>query len=307
MASPIKNVVLVGAGGNLGPSVLKEFLAASPPLNITVLTRPESKSTFPPTVKVIQTDYTAPSLTTALTNANADALISLVGTPGFAAQKTLIDAAIAAGVQRFIPSEYGSDTSNAAVVSLVPFLAAKRQVVEYLVSKESATFSWSALITGPFFDWGLKVGFLGFDVQGRKARVWDGGEAAFAATDLATVGRALVGLVGDAGAYEKARNRYVYVAGHVVTQREVLKALERATGGEKWEVVEEVDVGERVQATNEKLARGDFGTATDLILAATYGREKELGKFPELWNDVLGLPEGDLDRTVREVVEGKRP
>ncbi|KKY24154.1 putative isoflavone reductase family protein [Diplodia seriata] len=259
MASPIKNVVLVGAGGNLGPSVLKEFLAASPPLNITVLTRPESKSTFPPTVKVIQTDYTAPSLTTALTNANADALISLVGTPGFAAQKTLIDAAIAAGVQRFIPSEYGSDTSNPSVVSLVPFLAAKRQVVEYLVSKESATFSWSALITGPFFDWGLKVGFLGFDLQGRKAR------------------------------------------------REVLKALEKATPGETWEVVEDVDVGERVQATNEKLARGDFGTATDLILAATYGREKELGKFPELWNDVLGLPEGDLDRTVREVVEGKRP
>ncbi|KAL1635514.1 hypothetical protein SLS58_010210 [Diplodia intermedia] len=305
MASPIKNVVLVGAGGNLGPSVLKEFLAASPPLNITVLTRPESKSTFPPTVKVLQTDYTPASLTTAFTN--ADAIISLVGTAGFAAQKTLIDAALAAGVPRFIPSEYGSDTSSPAVVALVPFLAAKRQVVEYLASKASASFSWSALVTGPFFDWGLKVGFLGFDVEGRKARLWDGGEARFAATDLRTVGSALVKLVGDAGAFERARNRYVYVAGYVVTQREVLAALERATPGEKWEVVEEVDVGERVEATNEKLARGDYGTATDLILAATFGREKELGRFPEVWNDVLGLPEGDLDRTVREVVEGKRP
>ncbi|KAB2573674.1 uncharacterized protein LTHEOB_9291 [Lasiodiplodia theobromae] len=301
MASPIKNVVLIGAGGNLGPSVLKQFLASS--LNVTILSRPESKSTFPAGVKVVKSDYTPDSLKSAFTN--QDAVVSLVGTPAFGAQQTIIDAAIAAGVKRFIPSEFGSDTSSAEVVSLVPFLGGKRKVVEYLQSKESG-IEWSGFITGPFFDWGLKVGFLGFDLAGKKATLWDGGEARFAVSNLDFIGKGLVALLSDAKAFEKSKNKYVYVAGHVVSQKEVLASLEKATGA-KWDIAGDISVAERVKATNEKLAKGDFSTATDLILAATFGKEKQLGQFPEYWNDVLGLPKVDLDQTVKEVVEGKRP
>ena len=41
-----------------------------------------------------------------------DAVISLVGGTALGDQNKLIDAAIAAGVKRFLPSEYGSDTTN---------------------------------------------------------------------------------------------------------------------------------------------------------------------------------------------------
>jgi hypothetical protein len=36
--------------------------------------------------------------------------VSVVGSPALASQKDYIDAAVQAGVKRFIPSEFGSDT-----------------------------------------------------------------------------------------------------------------------------------------------------------------------------------------------------
>lgn len=164
----IKNVVLIGvsnqvsqrfgkhqsnkqqqAGGNLGPSVLAPFLNSS--FKVTVLSREGSKSTFPPEATVVKTDYSPSSLASAFKD--QDAVISIVGTAGFADQVKFIDAAVAAGVKRFIPSEFGSDTANDAVRAIVPIFNGKKQVVDYLRSKESSTFSWTAFITGLFFDW----------------------------------------------------------------------------------------------------------------------------------------------------------
>lgn len=102
-------------------------------------------------MKIVKTDYSPESLATAFKG--QDAVISIVGTSGFADQAKIIDAAVSAGVKRFFPSEFGSDTSNADVRAIVPIFNGKRQVVDYLKTKESGTFSWTALITGPFFDW----------------------------------------------------------------------------------------------------------------------------------------------------------
>jgi uncharacterized protein YbjT (DUF2867 family) len=145
----VKNVALIGAGGNLGPSILSEFLKSD--FSVTVLSREESKATFPSGVQVVKTDYSPESLAKAFKG--QDAVISIVGNDGFADQTKIIDAAASAGVKRFIPSEFGSDTENSEVRAIVPIFNGKKQVVDYLKTKESDTFSWSALITGPFFDW----------------------------------------------------------------------------------------------------------------------------------------------------------
>lgn len=79
-------------------------------------------------------------------------MLSFVGSSGFGDQNKLIDAAIAAGVKRFIPSEYGSDSTNDKLNALIPIFASKIAVVDYLKSKESE-ISWSSIITGAFFDW----------------------------------------------------------------------------------------------------------------------------------------------------------
>lgn len=68
-------------------------------------------------------------------------------------QKRIVDVAIKAGVKRVIPGEFGSDTTKKEVIEAVPIFAHKVEVVNYLQSKEGTGLSWSAIITGGFFDW----------------------------------------------------------------------------------------------------------------------------------------------------------
>ena len=107
----------------------------------------------------IETDYTdSVFLREALQG--QDAVVSCLGdTPGAVeAQRNLIEASIAAGVRRFMPSEFGSDTTNMHVRSL-PFFKAKleHQALLREAAARDAAFSYSLLITGPFLDWGLSI------------------------------------------------------------------------------------------------------------------------------------------------------
>lgn len=101
------------ATGNVGSGVLPELLKSN--FNITVLSREGSSAVFPEGVKVVKTDYSISSLTKALTG--QDAVVSMLPIVALAEQQKVAEAALAAGVKRFIPSEFGSDTA----VSAVPF------------------------------------------------------------------------------------------------------------------------------------------------------------------------------------------
>jgi len=302
--SEIKTVALIGAGGNLGPAILKEFLASS--FKVTVLTRPDSKSTFPSNVNVIKTDYSSPS-SLAKAFEGQDAIVSIVGGEGYTVQKTIIDEAIKAGVRRFIPSEFGSDTVSAETRAIVPFFEGKKEIVDYLKTKESETFSWTSLITGPFFDWGYKIGFLGFNLQSQTATLFDGGNIPWTSTNLRTIGTALVNLLYPSNVSTTA-NKYVYISSHTATQTQLLEISERQTG-KKW-TVEHVQTKESIPAAKEKLRAGDHTAAYALIQAAAFGEMGygDLNKVEGgLWNERLGLPKEDLEADVKAVLEGKRP
>ncbi|KAJ6100359.1 hypothetical protein N7467_001894 [Penicillium canescens] len=91
MAS-FKNVLLIGAGGNLGVPVLKAFLTS--PYKVSVLTREESILTFPKDVPVSKADYTnIYSIKVAMKG--QDVVISMVGGIAAGDQQVFIDAAIA--------------------------------------------------------------------------------------------------------------------------------------------------------------------------------------------------------------------
>lgn len=67
----------------------------------------------------------------------------------------MIDAAVAAGVKRFIPSEYGLNTRVLKGEVLGDWLHAKTAAVDYLITKAEANpgFTWTGLATCLFFDW----------------------------------------------------------------------------------------------------------------------------------------------------------
>lgn len=82
-----------------------------------------------------------------------DAVISAVGATGFDEQKKFIDAAVEAGVKRFLPSELSSNTLSGAVRELVPVFEPKKAVLDYLKEKEYTGLTWTGLAVGPMLDW----------------------------------------------------------------------------------------------------------------------------------------------------------
>ena len=82
-----------------------------------------------------------------------DAIVVTIARASAHKQKDFIDAAVKAGVKRFVPSEFGGDTDNEKALAILPRLyGGKKEVVDYLKEKENDGLTWSAFVTGPFFE-----------------------------------------------------------------------------------------------------------------------------------------------------------
>ena len=274
MSSPIRTVAIAGASGNLGPAILDQLLAAD--FAVTVLTRADSKSTFPSNVKVVKVDYASlDSLTSALQG--QDAFVSTLSHTAITGQIRLVDAALAAGVKRFIPSEFGSDTNNALARKL-PVYADKVKVQGYIEekAKEHHGFTYTGIYTSAFFDWGLRLGLL----LGKEK--YDGGEQRFSVTRLETIGKAVVAVLQKP---QETANRDVYVHDAVVTQNQMAKM-----SGKEWEAEEvSTEVAEREAYAELEKPQPDFRLALyGFIKRAIWGRGYG-GEFTKVDNEMLGL------------------
>ncbi|KAK6540560.1 hypothetical protein TWF694_009351 [Orbilia ellipsospora] len=297
--SEIKNVVVVGASGNLGPSIL-EALLVSQKFNVSVLTRvgSHSSSTFPANVTIQTTDYSASSLENAFQG--QDAIVSVIAGAALGEQKKLIDAAIASGVKRFIPSEFGSNTDNKEAQELVPVFSRKVEIKEYLQQKESDGLTWTGVVVGPVFDRSLKLGFLGFDIPSRRATIYDTGDRPFTASTLHQVSSAVVGILSNPA---PTANKYVYVGSFTTTQNEVLGVLESVTG-EKW-AVEKTSSAEKVNIGKEQVVKRRDSTAIRPLVTAAMYHERSGSDFESeigLSNEELGLSKEKLEDVIKKVL-----
>lgn len=161
MSSPTPTkVTIIGAGGHLGRHILTSLIAG-PNFQVSIVTRqhPENcnSTSFPPHIPIhrIPSDTyeeAESQLISILTG--QDIVISVIATRAVGQQKTIIDAAIKAGVKLFIPSEFGHDTRSQSAAELLPeFLCkTKREIVQYLQSKQDSGLKWTAFVTGPVFE-----------------------------------------------------------------------------------------------------------------------------------------------------------
>jgi uncharacterized protein YbjT (DUF2867 family) len=111
-------------------------------------------------VAVKKVDYSQPDSVKAALQGQ-DAVVSLVASAAVGGQKPLVDAALAAGVKRFIPSEFGINTRQVAGKPIGKILAGKVATADYLAekAKENKDFSWTGISTGNFFDWVSIISF----------------------------------------------------------------------------------------------------------------------------------------------------
>ena len=302
-SSTIKNVLVIGGGGNVGKSTIKALLDES--FTVAGLTRESSKATLPEGVKHIKTDYSEASLIDSFKG--QDAVVSTVGSivpgEGLALQHTIVKAAIAAGVKVFVPSEYGIDTSDPKSAIYIPFLKDKIETLDYLRTQQDK-ISWTAIISGGMFDWGLNIpGYAGWNIDARTATIYDGGDIPYEATNLDQVGKAIAKSLKNP---ELTRNQYVYVNSFTVTQNQVLEALEKTTG-EKF-TVSHGTVDGLWQGGADQVKEGNVYGVLPMIAGSVYGKGG-LGNYSVtqgLWNDKLGLPQEDLDEAVKTYLAGKQ-
>lgn len=300
MSQEIKNVIVIGAGGNVGPHVLTALNNAHH-FNISILSREGSKSTFAPHFKVFTTPDSYPEEALLKAFKGQDAIVDIAPQHQLDQRKSCIDAAIKAGVKRYIPGEFGSNTEVPEVNAAVPLFQSKLDVQKYLKGKEKEGLTWTGVLNGPFFDWGLRLGFMGFDLKEKKALIYDGGNNYTDMTILPTVGKAVLGVLQHP---EETANRYVRVNSYYTTQNQILAALEKATGT-KW-AVEHTTCKEQAAKGKALLAKHDFSGAGPVIFALEYSGADFLNfeKFG-LWNDKLGLPKTNqgLEEEVKKLVE----
>ncbi len=238
------------------------------------------------------------SLTTALKG--QDAVVSAVGTDGFLGQSVLFDAAVAAGVKRFLPSEFGSDLSNPKTASLPVFgykVAIRKHIEEKVNAGANITYTY--VVNAPFLDWGIEVGFL-LDWKEGKPRIYNGGDVPFSATSLQSVGLATVGVLSH---YEETRNRQVYVHDIVVTQNQLLGIAKKVAPEKIWAPVP-TKTSDMYEAANAALEKGDLSVMYDYIFVGIF-TDGYGGKFENVENELLGVPgktEADLEAIFKKVL-----
>lgn len=268
--------------------------------NVTVLVRSTSKASFPSSVKIVEVDFTSVnSLTDALKG--QDALVSTVGTPGFQGQTLMIDAAIAAGVSRFIPSEFGSDLDNPLVKPL-PVFGYKVAVNTYAEEKAKANpnFSYTLIRSSAFLDWGLEKKFI-LDWSSEKPRIFDSGDQLFSSTTLSTVGQAVVGVLSHP---EETKNRAVRIHDINISQNRLLAIVRKLAPNKSFDPYHD-STAEIFKAANEKIANGDYSMPVlyDHIIVSLFG-EGYGGKHPsEDDNKLLGIAGDKTDADVEAILK----
>jgi uncharacterized protein YbjT (DUF2867 family) len=146
------------ATGNVGRPIVDALVAAS--FTVTVGTRhvrEGADSKFPPSVSVKAVDLEhISSLATAF--AGQDAIVEAFNPTAARFQINVVRAAMQSGVKHIITPDFSSDTFHVNAPELKifePKIKAQRLLEESL---SGSGIRWTALITGPFFDWGESEG-----------------------------------------------------------------------------------------------------------------------------------------------------
>ncbi|KAL3296770.1 2'-hydroxyisoflavone reductase [Colletotrichum asianum] len=289
-STSIRKVLVIGASGNVGTSAIKALLEDG--FQITGLTRETSVASLPEGVTHVKSDFSEASLSNVFKGQDAvgSTLSSISPAGALASQNSLIDAAIVAGVKVFIPSEHGVDTSDPSAPEIIPFLTDKIATLDYL-KKNQDKISWTAIVSGAMFDWGLAIpGFGGWNVAARTVTIYGGGDIPFDATNLDQVGRAISKSLKNP---ELTRNQHVYVNSFTITQNQVPRALEKATG-DKFDI-SHGSVEELWQPGAAQVRDGQPLGALGLIAGAVYGKGSWRNTPPK---GVFGMRNWDCQRRI---------
>ncbi|KAI1371745.1 hypothetical protein F4677DRAFT_285036 [Hypoxylon crocopeplum] len=163
-----QSILIIGASGSIGKVLINE-LQKEPGFTVTILQRATSKFQPPANVKLItiQDSYPTDSLVTAFKG--QDAIINCMTTLSVAEQFRMVDAARAAGVRRYVPSEYGLKNARLDAQAPNTVFYDKGKVQEYLQAKAAeGSIEWMSIACGMWLKWGMAHDFVGMHIQEKR-------------------------------------------------------------------------------------------------------------------------------------------
>ena len=294
------------ASGSLGGPVLNALIKSGK-FNVTAVKRPSSSASFPDSVTVRTADLSSVDSVTAAFK-DQDAVVSTVGTEGLPGQSVLIEAAVAANVKRFLPSDFGSDVGNPKA-SVLPVFKYKTDTHKVLREAAAAKpdFTYTLVCNGAFLDWGFEKNFL-LNWKESKPKLFDGGKHVFSATTLESVGQAVVGVLSHP---EETKNRFVYVKDIDTSQNQLLEIVKKIDPGKTWEEPTLFDTAELEKSSYESLAKGEVTAPVmfGFLFRILFGPPEYGSRFPKTDNELLGVKgktEAEVEALLKSLMHGSK-
>jgi len=311
----IQNVAVVGAGGRVGKFIAEELVKTGKH-KVTVVTREDSTSVLPEGVIIKKVDYNnQESLVEALQG--QDALV--VSLSVFAPPETqikLIEAAASANVPWILPNEFGGDPYNTEMNKDSIHGEAKVKFRKHI--EELGKSSWIALTCGFWYEFSLAGGAYryGFDFRNKSLVLFDDGNTKINTSSWPQCGRAVASLlslkIAPENENEKCttltdfKNKPAYISSFTVSQNDMFESVLRVTGDEAkdWKI-SKVPVKEWFQEGVAQFKAGDMMGFAKLLYGRAFFPESSgnFGAVRGLHNDVLGLPEDNIDEFTKVALE----
>ncbi len=234
-----------------------------------------------------------------------DALISTIGFGAITLEEKLIDAAIEAKVQRFLPSEYGVNNTDLTARALCPVFDGKGSVIDALKSKEAMGLTWTAVPTGLWLDWTLEpaISFADINIKTHTATLWQDGTHKLSWSTLSWSAEGIAQILLNP---RKTANKVVPLHGFLASQNEIVVLLEKLQGRKyeisRFEGGEVIDAAQRSWKENK-----DVKSALDLVKAGFfldgYGSDFINEGITQNGNEFLELPTLELEDVVQRAVD----
>lgn len=294
--------ITIAGTGNVGSQILSAVLAQGIH-EVSVITRTESKSTFPEGVhKVHRGSYDDEAFLVAALQGQ-DVLVTPISWAAVDTQVALFKAAAKAGVPYVLPAEFGSDQDNEKLRSQLGALLGPKDKYRALV-EELGVSAWIGIITNPWIDFLVPMFWPG-NFKERTAVLYGEGDTKANFSTRADVGKGVAALLSLPEAeLAQYKNKYVHLSSFHVTQREVLESAMRATGTKEadW-TIEKVDLEEQLKTASEEARKGNMMAAVTELIGNTF-RPGYGGDYQHkvVDYDHLGVQTEKLDDVMKRVL-----
>lgn len=203
---------------------------------MTIVARPESNTSTHPGIAVKCVSYSdIGSLTTAFRGQHA--VVEAFNPAALTHQRTIVEAAVAAGVFHLITPEFGSDSFNPHIDE-IPVYKPKRDAqreLEQILSRAGTTLSWTGINIGAWYDWAIEVRRFWIDKETKTITRFGSGDQRYGMSRLNMTGDAVVAVLKQP---QRFHNKPAYFASHTVSTNQLIMIIKEELADQDWKVVD---------------------------------------------------------------------